>query len=434
MIVQHLDAVRVSPDDGDCYFVGYYDKQPWDPGGTRMLAHRTTFCERTQTLDDPCDVGFIDLASNAFTRVATTHAWNFQQGAHLTWVTHDGEPAMLFNDRNDDGTLCARVVTLDGDEARRYDAPIYATDKDKTFALTLDYARLTNRKPEYGYPGLSDEHETDPSPAGSMLSRLDLSTGELTPLFSINDLARHDDLPSDAGMQHINHIMVNPSGTRACVMHRFERADGILSSRLFTFNTTDGSDKRLIMSGMVSHYDWRDDDTMLAWAGARKLLGSGTEKPSPKQRVMTLARKTLKPVYYALGKPRILMNKIMKDSYLLIPDSEPNQTATFAKGELTCDGHCTYPHGTEHAHWVLTDGYPDMKSRQPLYLWDSREDQGYEIGRFFTPKELDGDIRVDLHPRWSPDASQVCIDSAMDTRRAIYRLDVTPILSKERRP
>jgi hypothetical protein len=434
MIVHHLHPERVSPDDDAHYFVGYYDKQPWSDDGTKLLAHRTTFCDRFPSVNDPCELGFIDLASRTFHPVATTHAWNYQQGAHLQWITLDGTECLLFNDRADDGTIISRAVDLSGHEVRRYPVPVYAVSADRTFALTLDFARLTRLRPEYGYPGLTDPHASDPAPSATGITRLDLTTGETTQLLSICDLARHDGLPDHTPHQHVNHIMINPSGTRACVLHRFDRPDGILASRLFTFDTRDGSDRRLLMSGMVSHYDWRDDQTLLAWAGRRALLGTGTERPTPKQRVMTLARKALKPVYYALGKPRILMNKIMKDSYLLIPDRSDAPTTPFARGELTCDGHCTYLRPDDassgdpsNPRWVLTDGYPDLKSRQPLYLWDTNTNQGTEIGRFHTPRELDGELRVDLHPRFSPDGRAICIDSAMNGSRAIYTLDVSPI-------
>ncbi len=428
MIEHHLQPERVTPDDGAHYFVGYYDKQPWSDDGSKLLAHRTSFCDRFPSANDPCELGYIDLETKVFHPVATTRAWNYQQGAHLQWITIAGTACLLFNDRTDENTIIARAVDLSGNEIRRYPVPVYAVSKDRTFALTLDFARLTRLRPEYGYPGLTDPHSSEPSPSTTGISRLDLETGAITQLVSIHDFARHDDLPEHTPHQHINHIMINPSGTRACVLHRFDRPDGILASRLFTFDTTTGTDRRLLMSGMVSHYDWRDNQTLLAWAGKRALLGTGTEKPTPKQRAMTLARKTLKPVYYALGKPRILMNKIMKDSYLLIPDQNDAPTTPFAQGELTCDGHCTYLHdGSTPPQWVLTDGYPDMKSRQPLYLWDTHKDQGTEIGRFHTPRELDAELRVDLHPRFSQDGSTICIDSAMNGSRAIYTLDIAPI-------
>jgi len=428
VIVDHRAPRRMSPDDGAHWFVGYYDKQPWSADGSRLLAHRAAFCDRFPGADDPCEVGFIDLARGEFTRVATTHAWNWQQGAMLQWFEHEGDGCLLFNDRDGDGAVIARVVDPGGGERARFPMGVYAVAPDRSYALTLDFGRLSRLRPEYGYPGLTDAHEKDPNPSASGVWRLDLRTGETGLLASIRDLAAHDGVADSIPHQHINHLMIGPGGTRACVLHRFERYDGILASRLFTFGANDGSDRRLLMSGMVSHYDWIDDASILAWGGARKLLGSGTGRRGAKQRVLSLARRTLKPIYYALGKPRILMNKIMKDSYLVIPDREGAPATPFASGELTCDGHCTFFRGGQGApRWVVTDGYPDLKGRQPLFVWDRRSDKGFEVGRFATPRALDGPVRVDLHPRWSRDAGEICIDSAMSGSRAIYSIGVADL-------
>jgi hypothetical protein len=404
---------KVSPDDGWHYWFGYYDKCPWSPDGTKLLAHRARFCDRFPTPDDVAEVGWIegwDGDSPVFRRAGETRCWNWQQGAMLRW----DHGVHRFNDRPD--WLVYTVPAVTGK------------------ALTLGFGRLSRLRPEYGYPALTDEHPDEAAPADDGVSRVDESGKHL--VLSIDQLDRITaDGSARAGgelHQHVNHLMFNPSGSRFCFMHRFVRTDGILHSRLFT-SDLEGADIRLLFEGLVSHYDWRDDETILAWAGRRSLLGSANAKKTPAQHAMTLARRGLKPVYYAMGKPRSLMNKIMKDSYLLIRDVDVRtpgapEPVPFAKGELICDGHCTFNRGgAEPGRWVLTDGYPDMKSRQPLFLWDCREAKGYEIGRYHTPREMDGDIRVDLHPRFNQDATLVCIDSAMDGTRGMYVVDVRQI-------
>jgi len=407
---------KVSPDDGWHYWFGYYDKCPWSPDGTKLLAHRARFCDRFPRPDDVAEVGFIDAWNSdrpKFVKLGQTTAWNWQQGAMLRWRADEA----VWN--------------------RHEHPPLVYAEHAGGARLTLGFGRLSRLRPEYGYPALDDPNASDPSPASDGIFRIH-DDDSLELILSIDQLDRTTSDGSErAGghlHQHVNHIMFNPSGTRFCFMHRFEREDGILHSRLFT-SDLEGRDVRLLFEGMCSHYDWRDDQKILAWAGKRRLLGSAGAKKTPTQRIMTMARRGLKPVYYALGKPRILMNKIVKDSYLLISDVDVRapdapSPAAFARGELTCDGHCTYNRGgTEPGRWVLTDGYPDLKSRQPLFLWDCVKGQGYEIGRYPTPRELDGPIRVDLHPRFNHDATQVCIDSAMDGKRGMYVVDVRAITS-----
>ncbi len=417
MKVNHLPIRRASPNDGWHYWFGYYDKCPWSPDGTKLLAHRAKFCDRFPTTDDVAEIGFIegwDTESPSFVTIGESDAWNWQQGAMLRWIALSDSPAWNRLDQQ----------------------PLVYTEHNDGGQLAVGFGRLSRLRPEYGYPAIVDPNPADPSPTNIGIDRIE--DGQPSLIISIDQLDRITADGSDrAGgslHQHVNHLMFNPSGTRFCFMHRFERADGILQSRLFTA-ARDGSDIRLLFEGMCSHYDWRDDDTILAWAGKRALLGSANTKKTPTQQVMTIARRGLKPVYYALGKPRFLMNKIMKDSYLLVRDIDvrdanaPSPTP-FAKGELTCDGHCTFNRGgLEPGRWVLTDGYPDLKSRQPLFLWDCRVNQGFEIGRYATPRTLDGPIRVDLHPRFNHDATKVCIDSAMDGSRAMYVVDVSSLTS-----
>ena len=437
MIGRECPVRKVSPDDGWHYWFGYYDKCPWSPDGSKLLAHRARFCDRFPKPDDVAEIGWIEgwgTDAPRFVKIGETRAWNWQQGAMLAWAEYNDLPGIRFNDRHE-GVAISRIVQTDGSSARREPTPAtYATDRATGMAITLGFGRLARLRAEYGYPGLRDANELDPSPTDDGVYRIVGAALKL--IVSIDQLDRMTaDGSERAGgelHQHVNHMMFNPSGTRFCFMHRFEREDGILHSRLFT-SDVEGKDIRLLFEGMCSHYDWRDDQTILAWAGKRSLLGSAGTKKNLMQRVMTLARRGLKPVYYALGKPRILMNKIMKDSYLLISDVDvrtPGAPApvAFARGELTCDGHCTSNRGgAEPGRWVLTDGYPDLKSRQPLFLWDCCENRGYEIGRYPTPRELDGPIRVDLHPRFNHDATQVCIDSAMDGERGMYVVDVSAV-------
>ncbi|MDP6060915.1 MAG: hypothetical protein QGH33_18550 [Pirellulaceae bacterium] len=436
MITNACPIAPATPDDQWHYWFGYYDKNPLSPDGTKLLAHRAAFCERFPSPEDIAEVGFItewNTDQPTFHRLGETAAWNWQQGAMLRWHAHCADAsAVAFNDLQD-GQPIMRVVNLDGNEIDRINTATYAFNA-QCQAATLSFGRLSRLRREYGYSALTDPNPNDPSPANDGIYRVVDDTRTL--IVSIDDLDRATvgNAPRAGGdlHQHVNHIMFNPSGTRFCFMHRFDRADGILQSRLFT-SDLEGKDVRLLFEGMCSHFDWVDDSNILAWGGKRSLLGDGNAPKSPKQRLMTLARRALKPIYYAMGKPRILMNKIMKDSYLLITDVDVRDDSAsppqaFAKGELTCDGHCTYNRGgKDPGRWVVTDGYPDLKSRQPLFLWDTRNDQGIEIGRWHTPRELDGELRVDLHPRFNDDATLVCIDSAMEGRRRMYVVDVRDI-------
>jgi len=429
MIEQYCPVAPVTPDDGHHYFFGYYDKCPWSQGEDYLLAHRALFANKFPSEGDRCEVGLIEPSAGTFHKLDVTTAWNWQQGAQLQWLpSHDSSTdRIIFNDCVD-GKARAAVVEVGKEEKTYLNDSVYALASNEEVALTLNYARLNKGRAEYGYPGVLNECSKGRAPEDDGIWKVDLNSGESTLLISLAELAHHWATSwSEESHHFVNHLMFNPSATRFCFLHRFQRPDGIWHSRLFTLGA-EGNNLRLLFEGMVSHFHWRNDNTLLAWAGRREILGTASDKGTAFDRLFSAARRVLKPIYYALGKPRFLMNRIVGDSYLLIADSAEPEARPFAEGELTTDGHCTFNRGgSDPGRWVLTDGYPDFRSRQPLFLWDTKTDTGYEIGRYSTPRNFDGPIRVDLHPRFNRDATKICVDSAMDGTRKMYVVDVSSI-------
>jgi len=433
---ERLCPIRcVTPGDGQ-WFVGYYDKNPWSPGGERLLVHRAGFLDRTPEEDDLVDLGYIDLTSPelAFTTIAQSTLWNWQQGAMLQWLPGASNTAVYnvrMGDPETEGLdvwqLGAGVIhDLDTGERRTLERPVYALSPKGDAALTLSFARLAENRPDYGHVGVVDPTVADEAPEDDGVYRIDLSTGESKRILSIGQVAEIEAPVFGRGRTHwVNHLMFNPSGERFCFLHRFWREDGNMHTRLFTANSADGADLRLVFTGMVSHFDWMDDHTLLAWAGARRMLAPGA-RPSGGLRHAVL--KSLKPIYYALGKPRWLMRRVVGDSYMLLHD-DGRAREPFAKETLTTDGHCTV---SRDGRWVLTDGYTDRMGRLPLFVLDTRSGRATRVGRYQTPRRLDGPIRCDLHPRFSADARTVCIDSAMDGSRRVYLVDVSGVTAEGR--
>ncbi len=93
------------------------------------------------------------------------------------------------------------------------------------------------------------------------------------------------------------------------------------------------------------------------------------------------------------------------------------------EGVLTRDGHCSY---APSRRWILNDTYPDERRLQHLMLYHPFEKRRVDLGAFYLPPQLTGPVRCDLHPRWSRDGTQVCIDSAHEGTRQVYVVDVSP--------
>jgi Tol biopolymer transport system component len=77
---------------------------------------------------------------------------------------------------------------------------------------------------------------------------------------------------------------------------------------------------------------------------------------------------------------------------------------------------------------ILTDTYPDSEGFKTLILWNVQSRQRIDIGRFYGPMRPMSIFVCDLHPRWSRDGQQVCIDSIHEGSRQMYVLDVSGIV------
>ena len=97
------------------------------------------------------------------------------------------------------------------------------------------------------------------------------------------------------------------------------------------------------------------------------------------------------------------------------------------EGILDCDGHMTL---SPDRRWMLTDTYPDKSHMRTLLLYKWPGGPRVDIAKFYSPPELEGPLRCDLHPRWSRSGRKICIDSAHTGTRQMYVLDVTQIIER----
>ena len=375
------NIIKISPDDPKHeYFFGYYDKSPWDSSGRYMLCMKAM---DTWSKPDPftnAEILLIDTEKNETKVIANTITWNVQQGCMAQWLGPQFKDRIIYNAMRD-GHYCSVVLNIETMEERVLEMPIYSVSADGKTAITLDFSRLHNLRPGYGYSALPEVTEGEALPDSPCIWRLDIESGEVTPLLKYTDFANFQTRTEmkEAGSVHkVNHLMISPNGERFMVLYRWFCGQRKYT-RLITCNM-DGSDMYLLSDDdMVSHCYWKNDEEIIAFE-RKKNEGNG---------------------YY-----------LMKDR---------TQEYQHLWPQLNNDGHPSYCPTDNNL--VVFDTYPNRARVQEVKIAMDSDVEGKDIkvlAKVFAPFRYDNDTRCDLHPRWSRDGKKVCFDACFEGHRGLY--------------
>ena len=379
------------------HWFGYYDKREFDAADRLVLSNEVDFEHRSPTGQDEIRVGYVDTTNgDRWHELGTSRAWGWQQGCMLQWRGPTSEE-VLWNDRQGDRFVC-HVLNIRTGRRRTLARPIYTISPDGKVGLSLDFARLDNLRPGYGYDGLADPHVRERAPEEAGIWRVDLETGDDELVVSVADAVRVSYADEDiAGYWHyFNHLLINPDATRFIFLHRWRKRfdpdtrefEGGFTTRMFTANL-DGSDLYVLdPSGHTSHFIWKNPRQVCAWT-----------RPS--------------------GQP---------DGFYVFTD-QSRQVERVGEEAMTVNGHNTYL-PPPYDEWILNDTYPDRRmSRQTLYLYHPPTGRKVILGHFPSPRAYRGEWRCDLHPRSSNNGHTVAIDSPHAGGRQVHLLDIRDVIS-----
>lgn len=361
------------------HFYGYYGVNPWDISSRHHLSLETDFHERRPEAPDRAAVGLIDRESGLFRRYATTAAFNLQQGSMMHWIRAGETEEFTFNDWQG-GRLVSRAVEPGSGAMRTIEGAIAAVSPVEAVGIGLNFGRMFHCRRVVGYAN-AGAGPIDPAPEDDGLFRLDLGTGKAEMVLSIAEVVRASGVDTDGRPAWLNHVVYNADGGRILFLCRVRTADAWLTS-LWTVDP-DGRNLacQVPFGHRVSHFAWRD---------GRRLVIS-TDRLGPRQ-------------------------------FVQFTDGE-DDFAPFGGGRLPEDGHaCFSPDG----RWLVCDTYPRGPGRlAALMLLNLETGEGSDLGAFHHPARFSGDVRCDLHPRWSPDGRTITFDSVHEGSRQIYGVDVS---------
>ena len=370
------------------HFFGYYDKNQFDPSDRYLLGLQCDVIGRMQTPDDRAEIGVVDLeGDNAWIPLAETAAWNWQMGCMAEWLPGT-ESSIIHNDRRD-GRFVSVIRDLDGREERVLPHPFFELAPDGKSALTLNFARLWDLRPETGYCGLEDPWQGRPAPEDDGIHGLDLGTGEQTLLISHADMAQFPptrEMP-DGFMRYFTHLLFNEDGSRFMFWYRCAAPEGgrpSYCSGVYTASL-DGKDIWLL-NDKNSHCTWYGRDKVLAWA-----------------------------THQGVGPTSFLFR------------DRTDEAERFGDGLLEFNAHATF---SPDGKWLLGDIPAGHENMRGLVLYDCDAGSRVDIARLHSLPDLQAALRCDLHPRWNRSGSQVCIDSTHEGSRQMYLFDVEEIVNE----
>lgn len=375
------------------HWFAYYDKLEFDPTGRYCLGMEVDFEHRSPTPDDVIKIGMVDLKdNNKWIELGRSRAWCWQQGCMLQWRP-GSKSEVLWNDRQGERFVC-HILNVKTGKKRTIPHPIYSVSPDGRSAVSLDFRRVNDMRPGYGYAGLPDPNRHVLAPADSGVFRVDLESGETRLLISLADIIKipQGDVDFRKAKSYFNHLLVSPDGSRFIFLHRWGFPEWRGATRLLTAKM-DGSDIQIVdPSGKTSHFIWRDPSHILAW----------THHKSHNERFYLHEDKTG-------GKVEVIGPDVMAEN-----------------------GHCSF---LPDKQWILNDTYPDRHRAQHPYLYHVPTGKRFTLGNFVVPKEYISpkgysyEWRCDTHPRFSPDGKKVVIDSPHGGNgRQLYLIDISNIV------
>ncbi|MCD8291534.1 MAG: hypothetical protein LUC91_08570 [Prevotella sp.] len=369
----YLDVHSILAEENYHVFRGYYDIDYMNRDGNRFLCHRLPL----DTIDNKstkCEIGYYQLDTGCFVKVANTQAWCWQQGSRLRWLDDDH---IIFNDVQERG-YCARIYnTSENVQSDVINWPLYDSTPDFRYGLTLNFSCLQRLRPGYGYNYFHDTTVRENASDNDGIFLVDIPTRQKRLLYSLNMLAEAVDDWVDY-VHYVNHICVSPDGEHFIFFHIYVKpGQKGWKTVLYVSDIHGESLKPLEKRDRCSHYCWIDNE-----------------------RIMVTCRKENGQEYYCVF------------------DICTGEKHYLEIAELSSDGHPSLANDT--GEMFITDTYPLKNSLQKIYSFHLSDSHVHEMASMYHDYRLRGEKRCDLHPSISKVHKLLSVDSTYcNGRRSI---------------
>lgn len=368
---------KIAIGNKESYF-GYYDKSPINSTNEYIIFQSPNIY--TSNMPDqniPVEIVVYNVKNDSYEVVGQSYAYNWQQGAKLMWLD---ESNFIYNDFDSNRKqYISKIYDVKSKETKAIDYPIYDCYRKK-FAISLNFERLNIVRADYSYSNLGLKIDwNDNKIDGLFYINLKQHSSKL--IITFNDIIKLNFKDTMKGAKHkFNHVMISPNGRKMMFIHRWFLSDGRRYDTLYVSNV-DGSDINIIADDdMVSHCFWYDDSHIFAY----------------------------------------LRDKDMGNKYYMI-DIVSSKKQAVGEGIIDKFGD---GHPCVRGRQIIFDTYPDKARMQSLYMYDYENKKLEKLGEFVEKFNFYGEMRCDLHPRFSFDGKTVFFDSVHEGKRGLYMLEL----------
>ncbi|MBT5406628.1 MAG: hypothetical protein HOL23_03535 [Gammaproteobacteria bacterium] len=356
--------------EGETFF-GYYDHSPLNISGEYCAFHQSFLDTSKKQFNKPINIMIKNIKTNQSSKVSESYAFNWQQGARLQWISKD---QIIFNNfETNSQKVFAQIYNINTQKLNDLNVAIY--ESSKTFSLTLSFERLNKFAIDYGYLNLPINIKELSKDGIFYVDHEKNTCNLLWSLHTMSSMINQQYILINN--QHVNHIMLSPDNKNCMFLHRVETKNKTIHT-LFCGDLN--SEKiKILISGMVSHCSWLNNDKIIAYLDYEGTLG-----------------------YFLIDINTRLITKLKN-----------TDIHTFGDGHPTVSG-----------NKMVFDTYPNRKQLKSLFLVDLNSNRLSKIAEVYEPLKFFGYSRCDLHPRFVSSACQIWIDSTHSGKRQLYYLDL----------
>lgn len=375
---REIKVRTISPNDAYHYFFGYYDLNAYHKNGKYHLANRVKFMDRLPEKDDVCELGYIDLENGGFTKFAETTAWNFQQGALLTYNAADYDE-VFYNVRNENGYATC-IHNLKTGQKRYTDRACACIAPNGKYGLAVSFERIYDFRPGYGYAGIKDPLYDIPQPENDGVWLVDLKSGKSKLIIPVSQVLKQFPIERFKDAKFVvNHITFNTLSDRFLFLLRnFRNEQNTMWSTSLITSDLDGKMYCRLKDTLVSHYNWKNEKQILMYAEID-------------------------------GKRGVYLADDMSDKYI-----------RYDVPAFDYDIHCVY---SPDRRYFIGDDYPrNGVYERRIHLYDTKSGEYRLLLSEETLKPDVIDIRCDLHNRFNCDGTRISYDSTQSGKREIREI------------